>query len=424
MNSQATTSAAAAAAEGTSSLTTPLDILSKEGCKVHSLTVSDQHATLLITHTVVNTIEDNGDQPTTTATTISSLLKLTLVPFHKLLLGSNPVLTLEDRQRGASSSSLPPERNLLDQNHNPSASEDILSFLQGYIFELKSESGAEYSYYSATPKTTLGLPPGTTNIDAKVDDDGCNEKEQKKHKSSPITRAAISNYGAFDVELISPASPHQISRAMPSLGSILIHETPELYNSVVKPHIQSMIDNGCLSWIQNVIEVKKEEERLLVNHADFIVNIDTKWRTHPPPLTTPREEWYNHPSTSDLYCLGIVKQYGISCLRDLRGRHAPLLHSMMTEGLSAIHSIYGVSSNQIRVFVHYLPQFYHFHVHFTRLENEFGTTCERGHLLQDVIQNLEMDSDYYCKRVMTYKLQRGTPLQNLIETYDLSKDSQ
>ena len=393
----------------------PLDILSSSGCKIHSLTVSDQHATLLITHPSTAVGHDGGLE---TTTSISSLLKFTLVPFHKLLLGSNPVISLEDRQQQRGSA-LPPERNLLDQNHNPSASEDILSFLRGYNYVLKSESGAEYSYYCASPTLSTEVTANTNG------DDG---NEQKKHildpstSASPIVHAALSNYGAFDVELISPASAQQISRAMPNLGSILIHETPQLYNNIVKPYIQSLLDNGCLSWIQNVIEVKKEKERLLVNHDDFIVNIDTKWRTHPPPLTTPREEWINHPSTSDLYCLGIVKQYGITSLRDLRGCHVPLLQSMLSEGLSAIHSTYGVQSNQIRVFVHYLPQFYHFHVHFTRLENEFGTTCERGHLLHDVIQNLEMDSEYYCKRTMTYKLQRGTPLQNLIENHSLSED--
>ena len=77
---------------------------------------------------------------------------------------------------------------------------------------------------------------------------------------------------------------------------------------------------------------------------------------------------------------------------------------MLSEGLSTIQSIYRVPRDQIQAFVHYLPQFYHFNMHFTLLKNEFGTTCERGHLLQDVIQNLEMDSEYYCQRVMTYKL--------------------
>ncbi|KAL7530778.1 hypothetical protein ACHAXR_003669 [Thalassiosira sp. AJA248-18] len=202
---------------------------------------------------------------------------------------------------------------------------------------------------------------------------------------------------------------------MPSLGHVLIHETPEIYNTIVKPYIQSIVDSGSLSWIANVIEVKKEKERLLVNHDDFIIGIDTKWRSHPPPLTTPREEWFNHPSAVDLYCLGIVKQNDITCLRDLRKEHVSMLKEMTREGLDAIKKVYGVDEDQIRVFVHYQPQFYHFHVHFTRLENEVGCSVERGHLLSDIIQNLEGDPDYYLKRVMTFKLKKGTPLQNLIE---------
>ena len=90
---------------------------------------------------------------------------------------------------------------------------------------------------------------------------------------------------------------------------------------------------------------------------------------------------------------------------------------MMKEGLAAIKSIYGVNQDQIRVFVHYQPQFYHFHVHFTRLENEVGCSVERGHLITDIIQNLTMDGDYYKKRTITYKLKKGTTLHALIGAY-------
>jgi m7GpppX diphosphatase len=203
---------------------------------------------------------------------------------------------------------------------------------------------------------------------------------------------------------------------MPSLGHVLIEETPQMYLECTKPYIQTVEDSGSLSWIKNLVEVKKEKERLLVNHDDFIINIDTKWRSHPPPLTTPREEWMNHPSTVDLYCLGICKQSDITCLRDLRREHIPLLKAMMKEGLTAIKSIYGVEQDQIRVFIHYQPQFYHFHIHFTRLENEVGCSVERGHLVSDVIQNLLQD-DYYKNRTITYKLQKGSPLQNIIGAY-------
>ncbi len=230
-------------------------------------------------------------------------------------------------------------------------------------------------------------------------------------------QSTISKFGAFDVELISPATPYQISRAMPSLGHTLIQETPSLYTNVVQPFIRNVIDSGSINWIQNVIEVKKEKERLLVNHDEFIVNIDTKWRSHPPPLTTPREEWLNHPYVADLYCLGIVKASGIATLRDLRQKHVPLLKSMVMEGLSAIKTVYGVDNDQIRIFIHYQPQFYHFHIHFTRLENEVGCSVEKGHLVSDVIQNLEMDDEYYCKRIISYKLLKGSPLENLIQEY-------
>jgi len=229
--------------------------------------------------------------------------------------------------------------------------------------------------------------------------------------------STISKFGAFNVELISPATPYQISRAMPSLGHTLIQETPSLYKNVVQPFIQNVIDSGSISWIQNLIEVKKEKERLLVNHEEFIINIDTKWRSHPPPLTTPREEWLNHPSTVDLYCLGIVKASGIATLRDLRQKHVPLLKSMAEEGLSAIKRVYGVDNDQIRIFIHYQPQFYHFHIHFTRLENEVGCSVERGHLVSDVLQNLEIDDECYCKRIISYKLLKGSPLENLIQMY-------
>jgi hypothetical protein len=295
----------------------PLAILSKEDCKVQSLTISDQHATLLLTHTDDNNSPDDGDAPTKTT---QSLLKLTIVPFHKQLLGSNPVLSQEDIDKGQAA-----ERNYLT-HHDSSASNKIRSFLKQYKFQLSSDSGEEYSYYIANP-----------------------EHDKNKPKGSAA--------GSFDVELISPATPNQISRAMPSLGHVLIEETPQMYLECTKPYIQTVVDSGSLSWVKNLVDVKKEKERLLVNHKNFIINIDTKWRSHPPPLTTPREEWMNHPSTVDLYCLGICKQSDITCLRDLRREHIPLLEAMKKEGLAAIKSIYGVDEDQIRVFIHYQPQF-------------------------------------------------------------------
>ena len=55
---------------------------------------------------------------------------------------------------------------------------------------------------------------------------------------------------------------------------------------------------------------------------------------------------------------------------------------MKREGLKVIEKVYGAPKDAIRVFMHYRPQLYQFfHVHYTRLHNEIGSTFERGRLL-------------------------------------------
>ena len=67
-------------------------------------------------------------------------------------------------------------------------------------------------------------------------------------------------------------------------------------------------------------------------------------------------------------------------------------------------------SNELRVFVHYQPQFYHLHVHFTRAHVNPGCEAERAHLLTDIIQNLEGCDDYYVRRTLTHRLRENDPL--------------
>jgi m7GpppX diphosphatase len=295
---------------------------------------------------------------------VKSLFKLTLIPFHRDIL--NPPAPPKETEKVESV---------------PSST--VLSFLSDFHFRLTSESGAEYSYYEALPTPIFS---------------------EGQVERTPTFPGASSTQGGFKMEMISPATYRQIARAMPAPSTALVNETPEMYQTVTEPFIASICEGNSLSWICNVVDAKKEVERLLVNHKDFVLNVDTKWRSHPDALSTPRSEWYQHPATADLYCLGIVKQSGLRTLRDLRGEHVPMLKAMMQEGTKAIQTIYGIESNQIRVFVHYQPQFYHFHVHFTRLENEVGCSVERGHLVSDIVQNLGMDSDYYKKRTISFRL--------------------
>ena len=78
----------------TAAASAPPNIFESDGCKIQSLTVSDQHATLLISHSpILGDTVSNGEDGINATVEVQSLVKLTIVPFHKAILGCNPVIT-------------------------------------------------------------------------------------------------------------------------------------------------------------------------------------------------------------------------------------------------------------------------------------------------------------------------------------------
>lgn len=228
---------------------------------------------------------------------------------------------------------------------------------------------------------------------------------------------AVSLRPTYAMEVIAPASEKQIARSRPQPGTLVV-ETAALYAAVVGPHIEGM-DPKAISWVYNLLALKKEKERLLFNDPDedrgFLLNIDTKWKSHPDchaAAADPaaRAAWRGHPATKDLYCLAICHRRDVRSLRDLRARHAPMLLHILDEGCRVIEDIYGVRRDELRVFVHYQPQFYHFHVHFTRLHNDLGCQVERAHLLPQILDELEADGDAYAKKTLYYQLKENDAL--------------
>ena len=253
--------------------------------------------------------------------------------------------------------------------------------------KLASYSGAEYAYY--TCRTALLSLIGAPGLRP-----------------------------AFNLEVIAPASEKQIARSRPQPG-VLIEETPQLYRDAVKPYIDGM-DPRSISWIGNVLNMSKERERVLFNDPNkedgFLLNIDTKWKSHPDPNLAVGDEavkatWKGHKAVRDLYCLAICHRTDVKSLRDLTAAHLPLLKRILKVGTETVCETYGVNADELRVFVHYQPQFYHFHVHFTRLHNDLGCQVERAHLLADIINNLEADSACYAsKRTLYYQLKANDKL--------------
>ncbi|XP_055678866.1 m7GpppX diphosphatase [Lutzomyia longipalpis] len=178
----------------------------------------------------------------------------------------------------------------------------------------------------------------------------------------------------------------------------IVQETQELYQEVTLKHIER--EQFSLEWLYNILEHKKEKERIIFEdpceETGFILLPDLKWDN-------------KNPET--LYCLALVRKHGIKSVRDLNSNHLPLLRNILTKGVAAIEEKYAVGRSQLRIYLHYQPSFYHLHVHFTYLKHDApGIYCEKSHLLDTVISNIELMPDYYQRATLSFVVRENDRL--------------
>lgn len=103
-------------------------------------------------------------------------------------------------------------------------------------------------------------------------------------------------------------------------------------------------------------------------------------------------------------------------MRDLTSDHLELLKNIQEKGIQTIEEKYNINKSQLRVYVHYQPSFFHFHVHFTYLKFDApGINCERSHLLSTIISNIELVRDYYQKATLSFTVRET---DHLYEKYE------
>ncbi|XP_043936747.1 m7GpppX diphosphatase [Protopterus annectens] len=170
----------------------------------------------------------------------------------------------------------------------------------------------------------------------------------------------------------------------------LIHESGDDYRNITLPYIESQ--SFSIQWVYNILEKKAEADRIIHENPDpengFVLIPDFKW---------------DQKQMDDLYLIAICHRRDLKSLRDLTSDHIPLLKNILQEGREAIQRKYNMRENQLRIYFHYQPSYYHLHVHFTALSYDApGCSVERAHLLCDVIQNLELDPNYFKNRTLTF----------------------
>ncbi|RMJ22463.1 hypothetical protein PHISP_06659 [Aspergillus sp. HF37] len=165
----------------------------------------------------------------------------------------------------------------------------------------------------------------------------------------------------------------------------MVTETPEIYRRHVRPYMSAKREEGRLNWVFNILEGRTEQE-------DVILRDDGNGgRPEDAFLMLPDLNW-DRKTMGSLHLLALVQRRDIWSLRDLRKRHVPWLRYLRQRVLEATVKMYPcLEQDQLKLYVHYQPTYYHFHVHVVNVMLEAGSTQATGKAfgLENLISQLE-----------------------------------
>ncbi|KAL1645161.1 hypothetical protein SLS58_003866 [Diplodia intermedia] len=181
------------------------------------------------------------------------------------------------------------------------------------------------------------------------------------------------------LNLIWPCNEKHI-RKYSQQGVRIVTETPEIYRDHVRPYMQKQREEGRLNWVFNIIEGRTEQEDVFFReHGEegFLVLPDLNW---------------DRKTMASLHLLGLVERRDIWSVRDLRKTHITWLKHMRAKLLDATVKLYPeLERDQLKLYIHYQPTYYHFHVHIVHVALEAGATQATGKALglENIISQLE-----------------------------------
>ncbi|CCK70947.1 5'-(N(7)-methyl 5'-triphosphoguanosine)-(mRNA) diphosphatase KNAG_0F02850 [Huiozyma naganishii CBS 8797] len=186
------------------------------------------------------------------------------------------------------------------------------------------------------------------------------------------------------LNLIWPATKVHI-RKYEQQNFHMVKETPEIYEKVVKPYIDEMSNPERLKWVYNILYEGAEENQVVYKDYSeekpkdgFVILPDMKW---------------DGINVDSMYLVAIAYRDDIKSLRDLKPTHIEWLTALNTKIKSVIPACYNyaVSPDELRIFVHYQPSYYHFHVHIVNVKFQGsgnGIAVGKAILLDEIIELL------------------------------------
>ena len=187
----------------------------------------------------------------------------------------------------------------------------------------------------------------------------------------------------------------------------LLAETPAMHASPsVTRFIEQEVGRPGKQWILHIIDGMQEKEDVVYRNNDFVLLPDTErvnryWRAPPQASNTHLTRTLTRSQRRVLNWLAIANDRQLRTMRDLRGHHVPMLKTLLTTSLQTIQHQTGIPQDQVMAYVHYPPSVYQLHVHFSY---PYGQYCHRDayrvHNLATIINNLELDPEYYKRATL------------------------
>jgi len=141
--------------------------------------------------------------------------------------------------------------------------------------------------------------------------------------------------GSSKLQITYPAKPHEIKRFdnTKKHKSAIIRESGKDFDSCHAPLLPKLCELSSLAWVYAMLDKTQEAEKLIFEDPDPIIG----FVLHPDP------KW-DEVKADDLSSLAIVqlrdsKENGttaVRCLRDLRGKHLPMLLNLRTKVIAAL----------------------------------------------------------------------------------------
>ncbi|KAL9618601.1 MAG: hypothetical protein Q9160_006712 [Pyrenula sp. 1 TL-2023] len=185
----------------------------------------------------------------------------------------------------------------------------------------------------------------------------------------------------------------------------MVHETSQIYSKHISPFIDRERSSGRLNWMYNIIEGRSEQE-------DVILRSHEVSKAEEGFLLLPDLNW-DRETIDALHLLAIVERRDIASLRDLQKQHVDWLRTMQKKVLQATVDLYGdrgIEEDGLKLYVHYHPTYYHFHIHVVNVMLEAGSTQAVGKAfgLENLISQLELmgggPSNGFAELTLTYGL--------------------